>query len=508
MPAQKLKLPPGIQKDGPAYARAGTWINCNLMRWYNGVLTTIGGWQKKLSPSKSVALQAVLTAGEIIRSGITATDLFSEITLYFGSNKEIYHVIPDGTVSKVTPTAFVAQLPDAIKSTGYGLGMYGTQAYGTARAASLSSPPIVFSWGFTLWGEDVIACARGVAGQHLYIMTPGAAKFVPMPASPTGTYGVLVTSERIVMTIGTDADQRIVNWTDREDNTDWTPTTINMAGFYRLTGKGRLLAIRQIQAQILIIGDNEVFVGQFTGSPYVYGFNRIGENCGCISPLCVVGDGDVCYWFGNNVFWKYDGTLTPLPCSMLDFFLKDSSESQRSKMNAMTNASFSEIWWLYQSNDSTDCDSYLIYNYAMNIWYHGKLARTYGLDAVPLRYITMCGADGFIYDHELPGAGYSGVVPFIVSGPLETEDGDRLMGMSYVYPDDTATTNLLMEVEVRSLPKDPPIRTEVFTLTDPTSTTGILGRDLRLKFEHPNSNEMWELGDVRVVPINAPTGRR
>ena len=508
MPAMKLRLTPGISKDGPDYSRAGLWIDCNLMRWYNGVLMTIGGWQQKLVPSTMVKLFNVLLPGEFIRSGITQTDLFSSVTIFLGSNTDIYTISPSSIVTKVTPAGFIGQPADAAKSTGYGNSTYGTATYGTPRPGSLAAPPIVFSWGFSLWGQDVIACARSDDGLHLYVKQPSDTLFVPLANSPTGTYDVLVTAERIVMAVGTDTDQRIVNWSDRENNTSWVPTPANMAGFYRLPGKGRLLSIKQVQSQILILGDNEAYVGQFVGAPYIYGFNKIGTNCGTISPLCVITDGSICYWFGNNTFWKYDGTLSAVPCTLLTFLLEDMSSSQQTKMNGMSNASFNEIWWFYQSNDSDECDSYIVYNYAENIWYNGRMPRTFGLDAVPLRYVLMTGSDGLLYDHEIPGAGYAGATPFIASGPLETDAGSRLFGISYIFPDDTASDGLTMDIEIRNMPKQPPVRTVSYTLADPTSTTGVLGRDLRIKFEHPNSNEMWELGDVRVTPIGSVTGRR
>lgn len=510
MSAMKLNLPAGIDNNGTGYSTAGRWIDCNLVRWNQGVLNTIGGWQQRLTNEDGTPLLIVdfdpMT--EAVRSGIAVFGLTGNSSTFFGSNKEIY-LLPDGDPEViVTPAEFDAQEKDATSDGGYGDGSYGDDAYGTPRLGVDTIPKNVFSWGFAAWGTTALACARSVGDQHIYKFDQGDTLFTEVATSPLGAAEVLVTDERMVMLLGTADDKRLVTWSDQEDYTNYTAATTNTAGEYRLAGAGNLVAARKVQNQILILGENDAFVGRFIGPPYIYGFDRIGSNCGAICANAVAAASDLVMWYGRDSFWLYDGALRPVPCPVLDYFSSDASKPQISKINAFVNPEFDEIWWLYQSVNGLECDSYLIYNYREGSWYYGKVNRTYALFNAALKYPMMVSDTGCIYDHEIQNAGYDGETPFIATGPLELANGDRLLGMSYLYPDDTgAQDDVTMTVDIRDFPTGAIKRSVSYQLTDPVSTTGIMGRDLRLTFRG-NGNMMWKLGTMRVVPVNSPTGRR
>jgi hypothetical protein len=41
-----LDLPPGVFRNGTAYQSKGRWYDANLVRWRNGQLQPVGGWQR------------------------------------------------------------------------------------------------------------------------------------------------------------------------------------------------------------------------------------------------------------------------------------------------------------------------------------------------------------------------------------------------------------------------------------------------------------------------------
>lgn len=494
----KLKLPPGIVSNGTDYAGAGKWIDCNLMRWDRGILKTVGGWQDFATSPVDPAQEAVRAVGCI-------TSLAGAVSTFFGSNDAVYKMTTSGTFTDITPAEFTSQAKDAVTDSGYGMSLYGRQTYGTPRISSGAAPGGVFSWAFGAWGETLLALPRALQlGLFQYRQSDNV--LTPITGSPAGGYDFAVTDERMVMVIGKDTDHRLVSWCDQEDYNEWLPAVTNTAGSYRLSGTGHLLACRKIQNQVLILGVNDAFAAQYIGPPYVYGFTRVGDKCGVVSPTALATISTSIFWFGNNSFWQYDGALRPLNCPVLEHVLSDIDDNQRSKMFAFANTDFNEIWWLYQSTASNECDKYVAYNYADNLWYVGSLDRTCGTNASELKYLTLFGSDGIVYNHEVPSAGFSGMTPYIQSGPLETQNGSRLFGMSYVFPDDTAGL-VNMEVQVRDMPKNPPLRTVTYALTSPTSTMGVMGRDLRLKLSSAVANEGWTLGDMRVEPVKV-TGMR
>jgi len=58
MPLLSLVLPPGVQKNGTALQQSNTWSDSNLVRWYEGALQPVGGWQARTT----VALTGVCRA--------------------------------------------------------------------------------------------------------------------------------------------------------------------------------------------------------------------------------------------------------------------------------------------------------------------------------------------------------------------------------------------------------------------------------------------------------------
>ena len=44
MSLTKIKLPPGVYKNGTAYEAQGRWQDSNMMRWIDGTMRPIGGW--------------------------------------------------------------------------------------------------------------------------------------------------------------------------------------------------------------------------------------------------------------------------------------------------------------------------------------------------------------------------------------------------------------------------------------------------------------------------------
>ena len=41
-----LHTPPGVFKNGTANKAKGRWSDCNLVRWKDGKLQPLGGWEK------------------------------------------------------------------------------------------------------------------------------------------------------------------------------------------------------------------------------------------------------------------------------------------------------------------------------------------------------------------------------------------------------------------------------------------------------------------------------
>jgi hypothetical protein len=64
------------------------------------------------------------------------------------------------------------------------------------------------------------------------------------------------------------------------------------------------------------------------------------------------------------------------------------------------------------------------------------------------QYPVLMSAGGLIYDHEL-GWDYGGGVPFVTTGPVELGNGDTIMHVLGLYPDDATVGDVTASFTVR-----------------------------------------------------------
>lgn len=430
-------IPPGVYRNGTRYQSQGRIYDADLWRWPNQTSRPIGGWRLKT---------ADVIPGRV-RTTFTWRANDNQSWASFGSNEGLFVMNRPGTVSNITPTGFTPSSADAFNGGGYGRGKYGRGRYGTPRPDTVNVIPVRV-WTLDNWGENLVASyGDDIYEWTLNTLSPAA----PILNAPTAQ-AILVTEQRSLMAIGSDGDPRAVDWSDLEDNTDWTPTATNQAGGRRLQTTGALRCGRRIRGGNLIFSDTDVHLATYVGLPLVYSFERLATDCGTISkgsPVCV---DDRAWWMGNNGFWTYDGFVKPLECDVQDFVFSDLNVGQRSKVAGLHNSEFGEVWWFYPSASSVENDRYVFFNYREGHWGIGSLARLSGSSRGEFQYPLLVDPSGGVWEHEV-GQQRDGRQPFLMSGPLEVGEGDRLMDVSAIIPDE----NNLGDVAVSFLNGDYPL---------------------------------------------------
>lgn len=506
----KLNLPPGMFKNNTEYSGAGRFTDGSLVRWQKGKARAMGGWVPRFDTVANSTMAPIFADPntEAVRSGIAIGDVAGSLNVYLGSNKKIYQVANSNTVTDVTPVGFIAQAVDALSSSGYGLFVYGLISYGSERPVGQADIPKTFTWGFSPWGGTPIAVARnyGGASGNVFVQTTVSNPFTLIANAPTGVADAVVTDERFLMTAASNSDDRIIRWSDQENYNQWTPDATNQSGFNELVGYGRLVRLCRVANQVLILSETDAHTAQYVGPPFVYGFSRVGHKCGIVGPEAVAFTKDIAMWLSSDGFWIFDGEVKKVQCEIWDFLKSNIDRGQISKTYGFTMTAFDEVWFLYQSvNSVDDCDRYAVYNYAENVWYCGALKRTFGLDSQPLRRVLMVDRNGQLYNHEGENAPRTGADAWVETGPLELESGDRLMAMSHIYPDETFEGSVRLQIRGRDMPNLPDRIIREFEMSSPVSTTGVMARELRMKFTSTDPASKWVLGDFRVdIPRNLP----
>ena len=488
-----LKLPPGIYRNGTEYQSAGRWYDANLVRWYENTLRPMGGWRKRSGTQITGMCRGFLNWRD--NSATRWTGL--------GTHSKLYAMSESGTIKEITPTSFTAGVADAIVKTGYGYSDYGKFSYGVARPDLGAITPAT-TWSMDTWGEYLIACSN--ADGKLYewqlgFTTPTLAAVITN--APTSNKAVLVTAERIMFALGAGGNPRKVQWCDQENNTTWTPAADNQAGDYELATPGTLIAGKRVKGINLLFTDVDVHTAQYVGAPFVYGFEKAGSGCGLISAQAVAAIDTAAIWMSRAGFWIYDGYVKPLPSDVSDYIFDNINYAQASKIYAVHVSKFGEIWWYYPSAASNENDSYVTFNYRENHWNIGTLARTAGVDAGVFTYPLMVSTNGYIYEHEV-GFNYDSASLYAESGPVQLGNGDNIMAVRQVVPDEQTLGEAVVSFKTRNYPTGTQSSFGPYTAANPTSVR-FSGRQVNMRVTG-NTLADWRVGVMRLDAV--PAGKR
>jgi hypothetical protein len=357
-------------------------------------------------------------------------------------------------------------------------------------------------------GDTMVATAKASGDSSLLLATTETlatagsawAAAVLTHTRPIDNVGLVVTEDRFLFALGADGNPRQVRWPDQESLTDWTATSANQAGNLILAGEGIIMTGRRGRKETLVWTDQDLWAFRFIGGTLVYGKEQIGTNCGIISRKAVAGLGGKWIWMGHRGFFIYDGQVRDLPSDVSDDIFKDFNRAQRHKCWATSLHAFGEVIFFYPSGGSAEPNRYVIYNHRERHWTNGSMTRLSGMDIGPLEY-PMMADQTYVYDHERGTAHAGAATPFLDSGPMEIGNGDQIVMVRQVYPDEaTLAGQQLGNVDVRFFTAFYPSETELtqgpFTLANPTPTR-FSARQTRVRFTEILAGD-WRIGIVRL----------
>jgi len=500
-----LNLPPGIFRNGTQYQQLARWYDGNLIRWVEGAMQPIGGWQHVQSGGADVVITADKpTLGTLAwRSSAGAAYLAAGLP----ATCFAYNI---GVLTDITPASgFTGGNADATTSQNYGVGNYGDGVYGEG---DLSQTTIVEaqSWQFDAFGQNLVAVAWSDGKLYQWDLNVSNNLAVVDGTAPTGNVGCVVTPERFLVALGAGGDLRKVQWADQASLTLWTAASTNQAGEFLLACKGDLMAGRRGRGETLIWTTNELFTMRWVGGTTIYRFDLAGNQCGPISRRAMtVVDGGRAFWMGSRSFFTYDGAVRSVPSTVSDYIFTDINRVQQSKIHCVSDSEFHEIRWYYCSAASDEIDRYVIYNYLENTWFIGKdLNRTAAVDRGVFNYPMAFANTGDLYDHER-GTTYlatddaTAIVPFAESGPIEIGQGDQTMVIRQIISDEKTLGDVTAKLHASLYPTATETTFGPFTLAEPTSVR-LLGRQVRLRLDQVTPE--WRVGTVRLDIV--PAGGR
>ena len=318
-------------------------------------------------------------------------------------------------------------------------------------------------------------------------------------------------------TIGTTIqDPLLIRFSSQESLLDWTPTATNTAGDLRLGGGSEFIQAVETKQAILVFTDKTLHAMKFIGPPFTFGLQELSKNITIMSPKSAVAVDDAVYWMGQDLFYVYVGGQTQqLPCTVKDKVFLDMNTEQSEKIYAGVNSQFGEIIWFYPSADSSNNDSYVIFNYNDKTWYYGTMPRDVWLDK-GLRKNPIGANGGYLYNQEI---GFdddgSAMSSFIETAPIDMGDGEKFSFIKRIIPDITFTGSTALSspsatftIKARNFPganfNDSNTGTTSRTSTSPIEAftekldVRVRGRSFALRIASDALGSKWKLGSPRV----------
>ena len=420
--------------------------------------------------------------------GFIAADFDKEFEIQSVSTNEFTILMPsasNATVSAAGSANATIQLNtgDATSVLGFGwsAGTWSQSTWGTARPSTVAIDAA--NWTLDLYGEDVIATQFN-GGTYIWDtnvfkdttpMTPmyNLIDYDLSVASPYFTrdkntstmphkslFSLISTPDRHLVMFGTsdlgssdNQDPMMVRFSNQEDITEFTPKSVNTAGFQRLSDGSEIRAAVRSSGQILIWTDTSLHSMQFIGPPFTFGFKQQGRQCGCVGQHAAVDVDGVAYWMGSSGgFLKYDGSVQTIPCTVEDYVFSDIRLVP--EIYTAVNDEFNEISWFYPSSNSNTIDRVVTFNHLDKVWSVGTMARTtwtdkgvfakpyatdYSATSTATATPTVQGVSsgrGNLYAQETGNNANGAALPAnITSGDFYLDAGEDLMSISRFIPD-------------------------------------------------------------------------
>lgn len=506
------------------------------------------------SPSVAVTLQAHgLATGDTVQFPISTTvggvTILGAYTVTSITSANVFVITADTAATSTTSASmnsgaaqlvYYITLGPAAAGAGYSLGTYSSGGYSTGTTVSVQTGTPIASddWSLDNWGEILIACPEGGA---IYYWQPGTgflnARLVSSgPEFNTGVFVSMQTQMLIAYgsteahTIGDDQDPLLVKWSAQGDFTDWAISTTTQAGSRRLPTGSMIVGGLSVPQQELLWTDLDLWSMSYLGSlaAGVWGFIKIGSNCGLIGKHATARLGGAVYWMGSsNFFMLAGGGAQPIPCTVWDAVFQDINTSIDATVNrpyswkswAWPVTSFNEIFFFYPraSTSATECDAYVKLNTVENTWDYGVLPRSAGIDQSVLGSpIAATPTTSLVYSHETgEDADGEPITAYIESGWFVLAEGQEIVFADWMLPDmkwgpfggaQTATVQITLYSAM--YPGDTPRTYGPFSVTATTKYKNmrLRGRLAKIRISSSDLGSFWRAGGVRLRA--AQDGRR
>src|SRR5210317_966767 len=431
---------------------------------------------------------------------------------------------------------------------GWGTGTWGRGTWGSpATTSNLIIDPA--SWSIDNFGQVMIATIKNgkTFSWNLINADTNAltTRATIVSGAPTRSVMSIVSDrDRHLVILGTETtigssstqDKMFIRFSDQESLTDYTATSVNTAGSFRIDSGTKIVGAAKAKDYILILTDTSAYLMQFVGPPFTFSIRQVGSNCGCVGQHSIVYANGAVYWMSDSGgFFVFDGTVKPLGSLVEDFVFQTNDGAPGFNFangSELTfgshNSLYSEIYWFYATANSSYVNRLVTYNYSENNWTTSTLARTTYEDAhvfgepiatefsaslaptTPTIQGVSNGASRVfnqeIGTNEVLADGTINAIPaYIKSGDFDLDaqgDGEYFIKVRRFIPDfKYINGNAKVTLELRDYPANIQVGSPLgpFTVSSTTDKvdTRARARLAAVKIENDGKDESWRFGQFR-----------
>lgn len=243
----------------------------------------------------------------------------------------------------------------------------------------------------------------------------------------------------------------------------WAPDInpgVSTAGYLSIQSGSQILYAISNYGEVLVFTESSLtsLQAQYTTGTLNFAQSLKSEDITLIGPRCVIARNNVVYWMGIDRFYYYDGIARIIPCTLRQQVFDNINFEESDQFFAAANDKYNEIWWFYCSANSAVIDSYVVFNYAEQLWYYGNcddgMVRTAWIDSGyrvnPVAagafvengaYSTTDSSRNYLYNHENGnddnnGTTVSPISSYIQSSDVDMDpDGDKFILLRRIIPD-------------------------------------------------------------------------
>ena len=379
----------------------------------------------------------------------------------------------------------------------------------------------IAQWSLDNWGENVLLNRRG--GNIFYFITQASTtpvRATTVTTSPISVNSVIVSpNDRHVIALGANEfnasatvsgtfNPMLVRWSDQGDRTNWVPSVSSTAGEVVLTDGTKIVGAVRSKNAINIWTDNSLWLMEFAGPPFTFKFQQAGTNCGLVGPHAGIDYNGVTYWMGFDNFYSNAGQVEVLDSTVRRFVFDRLNTTYYDKIYTGINSEFKEIIWLYVSNNSTECDSYVVFSPEENYWVYGDTFFTTFTDREVFGNTITTGATttgNFLFNNE-PAGVFTGdgatLTSFVESADFDIDDGNALMFMNRIIPDfDLSTGKIKLHLTTKQFPESTEEIVREFDITNTTQKVDFRarGRQAKVRVSSASNNASWKWGSIRLA---------